>query len=100
MLKEEGLSVYENIFVRVNSVVETKQGESSSLIFHITLLQDAGYLEKGKQLDLKEDELFQDRLEEGENCRITFYDNKMPTDSSVHEYFLLDAEKENIKKYP
>lgn len=88
-LKEQGLFVFENVSLRVDSVTESVQDGKAVLIYHVTVLQDAEYIEKDQKIDLKADELFQEKLAEGESYHATFYDNKAPYDSSIHEYFIL-----------
>lgn len=91
-LLKQGYLVYQDALVRIESVSETVKEGKNVVIYHVTILEAIENMEKEMQLDLKADELFNTRLTEGESCRVTFYDNKMPYDSSMHEYFLLEAE--------
>ena len=91
-LLKQGYLVYQDALVRIESVSETVKEGKNVVIYHVTILEAIENMEKEMQLDLKSDELFNTRLTEGESYRVTFYDNKMPYDSSIHEYFLLEAE--------
>lgn len=91
-LLKQGYLVYQDALIRIESVSETVKEGKNVVIYHVTILEAIENMEKEMQLDLKADELFNTRLTEGESCRVTFYDNKMPYDSSIHEYFLLEAE--------
>lgn len=91
-LSKQGYLVYQDALVRIESVSETVEEGKNVVIYHVTILEAIENMEKEMQLDLKVDELFNTRLTEGESYRVTFYDNKMPYDSSIHEYFLLEAE--------
>lgn len=91
-LSAQGYLVYQDALIRIESVSETVEEGKNVVIYHVTILEAIENMEKEMRLDLKADELFNTRLTEGESCRVTFYDNKMPYDSSIHEYFLLEAE--------
>lgn len=91
-LSKQGYLVYQDALIRIESVSETVEEGKNVVIYHVTILEAIENIEKEMQLDLKADELFNTRLTEGEGYRVTFYDNKMPYDSSIHEYFLLEAE--------
>lgn len=91
-LFKQGYLVYQDALIRIESVSEIVEEGKNVLIYHVTILEAIENMEKGTQLDLKADELFQTMLTEGESYRVTFYDNKLPYDSSIHEYFLLEAE--------
>ena len=90
-LLKSGYLVYEDTMIRIESVSETLQEEKNVVIYHVTLLEETVNMAKETKLDLKTDELFHTKLEEGECYQVTFYDNKMPYDSSIHEYFLLEV---------
>lgn len=89
-LLKSGYWVYEDAIIRIESVSETVQEEKNVIIYHVTLLEENVNTDKEIKLDLKTDELFRTKLVEGACYQVTFYDNKMPYDSSVHEYFLLE----------
>lgn len=89
-LLKQGYLVYQDAWIQIESVTEAEQEGESAFIYHVTILEGIDNMEKEMQLDLKVDELFHARLMEGERYRVTFYDNKMPYDSSIHEYFLLE----------
>lgn len=89
-LLKSGYLVYEDVLIRIESISETVQEEKNVTIYHVTILEEAVNMEKDTKLDLKTDELFRTKLAEGECYQVTFYDNKMPYDSSIHEYFLLE----------
>ena len=89
-LLKSGYFVYEDAIIRIESVSETVQEEKNVIIYHVTLLEENVNMDKEIKLDLKTDELFRTKLVEGACYQVTFYDNKMPYDSSVHEYFLLE----------
>ncbi len=89
-LLKSGYLVYEDAIIRIESVSETVQEEKNVIIYHVTLLEENVNMDKEIKLDLKTDELFRTKLVEGACYQVTFYDNKMPYDSSVHEYFLLE----------
>ncbi len=91
-LSKQGYLVYQDALIRIESVSETVEEGKNVVIYHVTILEAIENMEKEMQLDLKADELFNTRLTDGESYRVTFYDNKMPYDSSIHEYFLLEAE--------
>ena len=89
-LLKSGYWVYEDAVIRIESVSETVQEERNVIIYHVTLLEENVNMDKEIKLDLKTDELFRTKLVEGACYQVTFYDNKMPYDSSIHEYFLLE----------
>lgn len=91
-LSKQGYMVYQDAMVRIESVSKIVEEGKNVVIYHVTILEAIENMEKEMQLDLKADELFNTRLTEGESYQVTFYDNKMPYDSSIHEYFLLEAE--------
>lgn len=89
-LLKSGYLLYEDVLIRIESVSENVQEEKNVPVYHVTIMEETANMEKDTKLELKADELFQTELIEGECYQVTFYDNKMPYDSSIHEYFLLE----------
>lgn len=88
-LSKQGLTIHENVSVKVDCRFEEAVEGELIIIYEVTLLKGTEFLEEGTTIQLKTDPLFEDSLKEGEIYQITFYDNKSPYDSSNHEYFLL-----------
>ena len=88
-LSKQGLTIHENVSVKVDCRFEEAVEGELIIIYEVTLLKGTEFIEEGTTIQLKTDPLFEDSLKEGEIYQITFYDNKPPYDSSNHEYFLL-----------
>lgn len=88
-LSKQGLTIHENVSVKVDCRFEEAVEGELIIIYEVTLLKGTEFFEEGTTIQLKTDPLFEDSLKEGEIYQITFYDNKPPYDSSNHEYFLL-----------
>lgn len=92
-LSKQGLTVYEDVSVQIETVSQVEIDGKTVAVYTGIVLQRTEYLEKGARFEFYGDELLDTKLEAGENYLVTFYDNKLPYDSSIHEYFILKAEK-------